>query len=95
MGIFGKNYPTDSSSQARPSHPAVVSDLTDALLDKWATTPTYTLQNLAESLPRTVEAVMAAEGETNSTLIPLDLETCGCNVWVARYFCHYNVNIMY
>lgn len=66
--------------RAKPSHPTAVSDLTDALLDKWATTPTYTLQNLPESLPRTVEAVIAAEGETNSTLIPLDLDSCRCNV---------------
>ncbi len=37
------------------------SDLTNALLDEWAKTPTETLQNLLESLPRRVEAVVAVK----------------------------------
>ena len=47
--------------QARPSPPTSVSDLTNTLLDEWAKIPTDTLQNLVESLPRSVEAVKAAQ----------------------------------
>jgi len=52
--------------RARPSRPTSVSDLTNALLDEWAKIPTDTLQNLAESLPRRVEAVIDAKGGPTS-----------------------------
>jgi len=44
--------------RARPSRPTSVSDLTNALLEKWSKIPINTLLNLAESLPRGVEAVV-------------------------------------
>lgn len=52
--------------RARPSSPTSVSDLTNALLDEWGKIPTDTLQNLVESLPRRVEAVIAAKGGPTS-----------------------------
>jgi len=39
-----------------------VSDLTNVLLEEWSKIPTNTLLNLVESLPRRVEAVIAAKG---------------------------------
>lgn len=39
-----------------------MSDLTNALLDEWEKIPTNTLQKLVESLPKRVEAVLAAKG---------------------------------
>jgi len=39
-----------------------VPDLTNALLDEWAKVLTETLQNLVESLPSRVEAVITAKG---------------------------------
>ncbi len=45
---------------ARLSHSASALDITNALLDKWAKIPTETLQNLVESPPRRVEAVITA-----------------------------------
>ena len=48
--------------RARPSRPTSVSDLTNNLLSEWAEIPTDTLQNLVESLPRGVEAVIAEGG---------------------------------
>ena len=52
----------DGRLRARLSRPTSVSDLTNALLDEWATIPTDALQNLVESLHRTVEAIIATEG---------------------------------
>ena len=48
--------------RARPSRPTSVPDLINALQNEWAPIPTETLQNLVESLPRRVEAVIAAKG---------------------------------
>ena len=50
--------------RARPSGPTSVSDLTDGLLEEWSKIPINTLLNLVESLPRRVEAVLAAKGGT-------------------------------
>jgi len=52
--------------RARPSRPTSVSDLTDALLEDWSKIPINALLNLAESLPRRVEAVIAAKGDPTS-----------------------------
>ena len=51
---------------ARPSHPTSVSDLINALLEEWSKIPINTLVNLVESLPRRVEAVIAAKGGPTS-----------------------------
>lgn len=45
--------------RTRPSSATSVPGLPNAPLDEWARTPTETLQNLTESLPRRVEAVIA------------------------------------
>ncbi|MCJ8745688.1 hypothetical protein PDJAM_G00133110 [Pangasius djambal] len=47
--------------RARPSHPTSVPDLTNVLLEEWSKIPINTLLNLVESLPRRVEAVIAAK----------------------------------
>jgi hypothetical protein len=52
-----------------------VSDLTNAVVAEWKHAPTTMFQHLVESLPRRVEAVIAAkEGGTNSILMPMILE---------------------
>ena len=54
--------------QARTSHPTSVPDLTNVFLEEWSNIPIDTLQNLdtllnlVDSLPRGVEAVIAAKG---------------------------------
>ena len=45
-----------------------MSDLTNVLLEEWSKIPINTLLNLVESLPRTVEAVIAAKGGLTSYL---------------------------
>ena len=52
--------------RARPSRPTSVCDLTNALLEEWSKIPINTLLNLVESLPRRVEAVIAAKGGPTS-----------------------------
>ncbi len=52
--------------RARPYRPTSVSDLTNALLEEWSKIPIKTLLNLVESLPRRVEAVIAAKGGPTS-----------------------------
>jgi len=52
--------------RARPSRPTSVHDLTDAILEEWSRIPMNTLLNLVESLPRRVEAVIAAKGGPTS-----------------------------
>ena len=52
--------------RARPSCPTSVSDLTNVFLEEWAKIPINTLLNLVESLPRRVEAVIAAKGGPTS-----------------------------
>jgi len=52
--------------RARPSCPTSVSDLTNALLEKWSKISINTILNLVESLPRRVEAVIAAMGGLTS-----------------------------
>ena len=42
--------------------PTSVSDLTNELLEEWSKIPINTLLNLVESLPRRVDAVIAAKG---------------------------------
>jgi hypothetical protein len=51
-----------------------VPDLTNSLVAEWKQVPAAIFQNLVESLPRRVEAVIAAKGETNSILIRMILE---------------------
>ena len=51
--------------RARPSRPTSVSDLTNELLEEWSNIPITTFLNLVESLPRRVEAVIAAKGGTS------------------------------
>jgi hypothetical protein len=41
---------------------------------EWKQDPSAMFQHLVENLPRRVEAVIAAKGETNSILIPMILE---------------------
>ena len=48
--------------RARPSCPTSVCYLTNALLEEWSKIPINILLNLVESLPRRVEAVIAAKG---------------------------------
>ena len=52
--------------RARPSRPTSVCDLTNALLEEWSKILIKTLLNLVESLPRRVEAVIAAKGGPTS-----------------------------
>jgi len=52
--------------QARPSHPTSVSDLINVLLEEWSKIPINTLLKLVESLPRRVEAVIAAKSGPTS-----------------------------
>ena len=52
--------------RARPSHPTSVCDLTNALLEECLNIPINTLLNIVESLPRRVEAVIAAKGRPMS-----------------------------
>jgi len=42
-----------------------VADLTNALKEEWSKIPINTLLNLVKSLPRRVEAVIAANGGPN------------------------------
>ena len=48
--------------RARPNRPTSVRNLTNALLAEWKQGPTAMFQHLVESLPRRVEAVIAAKG---------------------------------
>ena len=48
--------------RARPNHPTSVLDLTKVLVAEWKQVPAATFQHLVESLPRRVEAVIAAKG---------------------------------
>ena len=52
--------------RARPSHPTSVCDLANTLLEEWSKFPISTLLSLIESLPRRVEAVIAAKGGPTS-----------------------------
>ena len=48
--------------RARPNRPTSVLDLTNAVVAEWKQIPTAMFQHLVESLPRRVEAVIAAKG---------------------------------
>ncbi len=48
--------------RTRPSHPTSVPDLTNTSLEEWSNIPIDTLLNIVDSLPRRVEAVIAAKG---------------------------------
>ena len=48
--------------RARPNPPTSVPDLTNALVAEWKQIPAAMFQHLVESLPRRVEAVIAAKG---------------------------------
>jgi hypothetical protein len=60
--------------RARPNRPKSVPDLTNALVAEWKQVPAAMFQHLVESLPRRVEAVIAAKGGTNSISMPMILE---------------------
>jgi len=60
--------------RARPNRSTSVPDLTNALVAEWKQIPAAMFQHLVESLPRRVEAVVAAKGGTNSILMPMILE---------------------
>jgi hypothetical protein len=47
--------------RASPHHPTSVPNLTNALVAEWKQVPVAIFQNLVESLPRRVEAVIAAK----------------------------------
>ena len=47
--------------RARPNHPTSVTNLTNVLVAEWKQDPAAMFQHLAESLPRRVEAVIAAK----------------------------------
>ena len=51
--------------RARPNHPTSVPDLTNALVAEWKQVPAAMYQQLMESLPRRLEAVIAAKGGPN------------------------------
>ena len=48
--------------RARPNRPTSVPNLTNALVAEWKKVPAAMFQHLVESLPRRVEAVIAAKG---------------------------------
>ena len=48
--------------RARPYRPTLVPNLTNALVSEWKQVPAAMFQHLVESLPRRVEAVIAAKG---------------------------------
>jgi hypothetical protein len=48
--------------RARPNRPTSVPDLTNALVAEWKQVPAAMFQYLVESLPRSVETVIAAKG---------------------------------
>jgi hypothetical protein len=60
--------------RARPNCQTSVPDLTNALVAELKQVPAAMFQQLVESLPRRVEAVVAAKGGTNSILMPMILE---------------------
>jgi hypothetical protein len=47
--------------RARPNRPTSVPDLTNAFVAEWKQVPAAMFQHLVESLPRRVEAVIAAK----------------------------------
>ena len=59
--------------RASPNRPPSVPDFTNALVAEWKPVPAEMFQHLVESLPRRVEAVIAA-GETTSVLMPMVLK---------------------
>jgi hypothetical protein len=60
--------------RARPNLQTSVTDLTNALVAEWEQFLAAIFQYLVESLPRRVEAVVAANGGTKSILMPMTLE---------------------
>jgi hypothetical protein len=60
--------------RARPNRPTSVPDVINGLVAKWKQVPSAMFIHLVESLPRGVEAVMAANAETDSILMPVLLE---------------------
>uniref|UniRef100_A0AAR2L0Y8 Tc1-like transposase DDE domain-containing protein n=1 Tax=Pygocentrus nattereri TaxID=42514 RepID=A0AAR2L0Y8_PYGNA len=56
----------DELERRLPSRPTSVSDLTNELLEERSKIPINTLLTLVESLPRRVEAVIAAKGGPTS-----------------------------
>lgn len=52
--------------RTRPSHLTSVPHLTNALMIEWAQIPTAIFQNLVESIPKRVDAVITAKGKPPS-----------------------------
>lgn len=82
--------------RARPSRPTSVCDLTNALLEEWSKIPMNTLLNLVDSLPRRVEAVIAAKGGPTSYWTPqnwngMSLKLICESRQVSEYFWQYSV----
>ena len=48
--------------RTRPNRPTAVADLTNVLVGEWKQVPAAMFQHLVESLPRGVEALIAAMG---------------------------------
>ena len=57
--------------RARPNCPTSVPDLTNALVAEWKQIPAAMFQHLVESLPRRVEADIAAKGGPTPYKYPL------------------------
>lgn len=68
-------------------------DLTNALLNEWRKIPTETLQNLVQSLPRRIEAFIAANVEPMSVYLEGNVIEVPVGVMVRffQYFCPYSV----
>ena len=60
--------------RARFNHPTSAPDLTIALVAEWKQFPVAMFQHLVESLPRRLEAVIAAKGVPNFKFMPMILE---------------------
>ncbi len=69
--------------RARLSHPTLMHDLTNTLLDEWAKIPTEILQNVVKRLSRRVEAIITMETQFHSDVhvfrILCHLGPCWCN----------------
>ena len=65
IGVEELDWPAQSPYQylnPRSNRPTSVPNLTNALVAEWKKVPTAMFQHLVESLPRRVEAVIAAKG---------------------------------
>ena len=68
---FGMNWNADCEPGLIAQHQCLTSLM---LVAEWKQVPAAIFQHLVESLPRRMEAVIAAKGGTNSILMPMILE---------------------